>query len=138
MKGRLGLRPVFHHRQDRIRAHLQLCWLALLLIRVIENTTGDTWRNIATSSTALHLINLSTGDGHLAQRTALTTGQKTIVTSPDLPEPPGSSTSPPLAPKRPHRSGARSNTTLTHPIGLCPGQRPDPGNRVLTNCGSPA
>ena len=34
MKGALGLRPVFHHREDRIRAHVQLCWLALLLIRV--------------------------------------------------------------------------------------------------------
>jgi hypothetical protein len=45
MKGALGLRPVFHHREDRIRAHVQLCWLALLLIRVIENATGDTWRN---------------------------------------------------------------------------------------------
>src|ERR671911_923489 len=30
MKSALGLRPVFHHREDRIRAHVQLCWLALL------------------------------------------------------------------------------------------------------------
>ena len=29
MKGALGLRPVFHYREDRIRAHIQLCWLAL-------------------------------------------------------------------------------------------------------------
>ncbi len=28
MKGALGQRPVFHHREDRIRAHVQLCWLA--------------------------------------------------------------------------------------------------------------
>ena len=27
-KGALGLRPVFHYREDRIRAHIQLCWLA--------------------------------------------------------------------------------------------------------------
>ncbi len=32
MKGALGLRPVFHYREDRIRAHVQLCWLALLLL----------------------------------------------------------------------------------------------------------
>jgi hypothetical protein len=31
MKPSLGLRPVFHHREDRIRAHLQPCWLALQL-----------------------------------------------------------------------------------------------------------
>ncbi len=42
MKGDLGLRPVFHHRENRIRAHVQRCWLALLLI---ENATDDTWRN---------------------------------------------------------------------------------------------
>ena len=41
-KGSLGLRPVYHHREDRIRAHIQLCWLALLLIRVAETRTGDT------------------------------------------------------------------------------------------------
>jgi len=42
MKGALGLRPVFHYREDRIRAHVQLCWLALLLMRVAENATDDT------------------------------------------------------------------------------------------------
>ena len=26
MKGVLALRPVFHYREDRIRAHIQLCW----------------------------------------------------------------------------------------------------------------
>ncbi len=26
MEGALRLRPVFHHREDRIRAHVQLCW----------------------------------------------------------------------------------------------------------------
>ena len=33
-RARCGLRPVFHYREDRIRAHIQLCWLALLLLRV--------------------------------------------------------------------------------------------------------
>ena len=46
IKGALRLRPVFHHREDRIRAHVQLCWLALLLLRVIETAAGDTWRNL--------------------------------------------------------------------------------------------
>src|SRR5512142_1769501 len=46
LKGALRLRPVFHYREDRIRAHIQLCWLALLLIRTIENATGATWRNL--------------------------------------------------------------------------------------------
>ena len=33
--------PVYHRREDRIRAHVLLCWLALLLIRVAETTAGD-------------------------------------------------------------------------------------------------
>ena len=60
MKGALGLRLVFHYRQDRIRGHVQLCWLALLLIRVAENTTGDTWANIRHELDRMHLVTLAT------------------------------------------------------------------------------
>lgn len=88
MKSSLGLRPVFHHREDRIRGHVQLCWLALLLIRVIENTTGDTWRNIARELDRMHLVTLATGDGQVAQRSTTTPGQKTIFEALGLTEPP--------------------------------------------------
>ena len=88
MKGALKLRPVFHYREDRIRAHIQLCWLALLLIRVVENTTGDTWRNIRNELDRLHVITLATSDGHVAQRSQLTAGQKSILAALKLPEPP--------------------------------------------------
>ena len=88
MKGALKLRPVFHYREDRIRAHIQLCWLALLLIRVVENATSDTWRNIAHELDRMHLVTLATGDGQVAQRSTLTAGHKTILTQLGLPEPP--------------------------------------------------
>ena len=87
MKGALGLRPVFHHREDRIRAHVQLCWLALLLIRVVENAAGDTWRNTRHELDRLHLVTLATDHGRVAQRSALTAGHKTILTALGLPEP---------------------------------------------------
>ncbi len=87
MKGALGLRPVFHHREDRIRAHVQLCWLALLLIRVVENATNDTWRNVRDELERMHLITLATADGQVAQRSATTPGQKTILTALQLGEP---------------------------------------------------
>jgi hypothetical protein len=86
-KSALGLRPVFHHREDRIRAHIQLCWLALLLLRVIENATGDTWRNARHELDRLHLVTLATDHGRVAQRTALTAGHKSILTALNLPEP---------------------------------------------------
>ena len=79
---------MFHHREDRIRAHIQLCWLALLLIRVIENTTGDTWRTTRHELDRMHLVTLATPDGQVAQRSATTPGQQTILTALDLPEPP--------------------------------------------------
>ena len=87
MKGALGLRPVFHHREDRIRAHIQLCWLALLLLRVIENAAGDTWRNTRHELDRMHLVTLATDHGRVAQRSALTTGHKTILAALGLPEP---------------------------------------------------
>ena len=43
MKSVLDLRPVYHRLEERIRAHVLLCWLALLLIRVAENQAGQTW-----------------------------------------------------------------------------------------------
>lgn len=87
MKGHLGLRPVFHHREDRIRAHVQLCWLGLLLIRVAEITTGTTWRHLRHELDRIHLASLATPNGTVAQRTTLTAQQKTILTALDLPEP---------------------------------------------------
>src|SRR6266566_1862700 len=87
MKGALGLRPVFHHREDRIRAHVQLCWLALLLLRVIENATGDTWRNLRHELDRMALVTLGTADGQVAQRSITTTGQRTILSALQLPEP---------------------------------------------------
>jgi Transposase DDE domain len=87
-KSSLGLRPVYHHREDRIRAHVQLCWLALLLVRVAETAAGDTWRNLRHELDRMHLLTLATTDGRVAQRSATTSGQKTILNALDLPEPP--------------------------------------------------
>jgi len=88
MKGALRLRPVFHYREDRIRAHVQLCWLALLLLRVVENATDDTWRNVRHELDRMHLVTLATAGGQVAQRSAVTAKQKTILAALKLPEPP--------------------------------------------------
>jgi hypothetical protein len=88
MKGALKLRPVYHWREDRIRAHVQLCWLALLLIRVAETSTGDTWRNLRHELDRMHLVTLATADGRVAQRSVATPGQQAILHALDLPEPP--------------------------------------------------
>ena len=87
MKGSLGLRPVFHHREDRIRSHVQLCWLALLLIRVVENATGDTWRNVHHELDRMHLVTMETSEGRVAQRTTTTQGQAEILAALEIAEP---------------------------------------------------
>jgi hypothetical protein len=87
LKGALRLRPVFHHREDRIRSHIQLCWLALLLIRVIENGCGDTWRNVRNELDRMHLVTLGTQEGRIAKRSATTKGQREILTALKLREP---------------------------------------------------
>jgi hypothetical protein len=88
MKGALRLRPAYHYREDRIRAHVQLCWLALLLIRVAETATGDTWRNLRHELDRMHLVTLATADGRVAQRSVATPGQRAILHALDLREPP--------------------------------------------------
>ena len=37
----INLRPVYHHKNERIHAHVQLCWLALLILRVAELGVGE-------------------------------------------------------------------------------------------------
>ncbi|MGH7665820.1 MAG: IS1634 family transposase [Candidatus Dormibacteria bacterium] len=88
MKTTLELRPVYHRKEERIRAHIVLCWLALLLIRVAENRTQDSWRNLRHELQRLHLVTLATDHGTVAQRSLLTSGHQAILERLDLPDPP--------------------------------------------------
>ncbi len=87
LKGSLRLRPVFHYREDRIRAHVQLCWLALLLIRTVEHETGDTWRNVRNELDRMHLVTLETAEGRVAQRSTTTPRQHQIFRALEIAEP---------------------------------------------------
>jgi transposase len=84
----LDLRPVYHRRTDRIVAHVQLCWLALLLIRTAEIQVGDTWRNLSHTLDTIRLVTLKTDAGTVAQRTRLDEKHRSILQALELPEPP--------------------------------------------------
>ena len=88
LKHTIDMRPAYHRREDRIEAHVQLCWLALLLMRVAETEADDTWRNLRNELDRMHLVTLATNEGTVAQRTELTPGQRHIIKALDLPEPP--------------------------------------------------
>lgn len=88
MKTTLDLRPVYHRKESRIRSHVLLCWLSLLLIRIAENTTGETWRNLRAEMDKLHLGRFAGPAGEVAQRTEITPRQTAIFKAAGVAEPP--------------------------------------------------
>jgi len=88
MKTTLDLRPVYHRKETRIRSHVLLCWLSLLLIRLAENATGETWRNLRAEMDKLHLGRCAGPVGEVSQRTEITTRQTAIFTAAGVAEPP--------------------------------------------------
>ena len=79
LKSTLSLRPVYHTKDDRIRSHVLLCWLALLLVRIAELETGMTWPRVRTEMERLHLGKFLHKDGHILQHTELTKNQRNIL-----------------------------------------------------------
>jgi len=83
----IDLRPVYHRLEERIRAHVVLCWLALLLVRIVETTTGATWRSLAAELNRLQVITFTGPDGTFRQRTELTKPQRDIYATLQLDPP---------------------------------------------------
>jgi len=79
MKHTLELRPLHHRLPDRIRSHVLLCWLGLLLVRVAENETGQTWDRMRDELEELSLIKLCGKDGRLEMISELTGQQHNIL-----------------------------------------------------------
>ena len=88
LKSTLELRPVFHRLEHRIRAHVLICWLALLLIRITERQTGQTWRRVALELQRLHLVTLAGPDGTVQQTTQLSDAQRQILDATSVKPPP--------------------------------------------------
>jgi Transposase DDE domain len=78
MKQIIDLRPIYHRREDRIRAHVLLCWLALLLIRVAETGSGQTWNRIRTELQRVHAVSFTGPAGSFRQSTDLTKTQRDL------------------------------------------------------------
>jgi hypothetical protein len=87
MKSVLDLRPVYHRLEERIRAHVLLCWLALLLVRIAETSTGQTWPTLRRELNRLHAVTFSGPTGACRQRTEPTKPQTDIYAQLDLPLP---------------------------------------------------
>jgi Transposase DDE domain len=88
MKTTLDLRPVHHRKEDRIRAHVILCWLALLLIRIAEKQAKDTWRNLRDELQRMHVGTFVGPAGTSQQRTELTAAHRDILRALGIAQPP--------------------------------------------------
>jgi Transposase DDE domain len=78
LKSTLLLRPVFHRLEHRIRAHVLICWLALLLTRVAERGSSLSWRNINRQVGRIAQVTLAGPAGTVVQTTPLGPDQKAI------------------------------------------------------------
>ena len=87
MKQILDLRPVYHRLEQRIRVHVVLCWLTLLLIRIIETSTGQTWHHVRRDLDRLHAVTFTGPTGTFRQRTDPTKPQIDLYARLDLPLP---------------------------------------------------
>jgi Transposase DDE domain len=88
MKQVIDLRPVWHRREHRIRAHVILCWLALLLARITENACGQTWPELRRELDRIHIGTFTGPAGTFRQRTEITTPQAAILKALDISTPP--------------------------------------------------
>jgi transposase len=88
IKTTLELRPIYHRKDERIKAHVLLCFLALVLVRVVERQTGQTWDHIRTTMERMHLVEFQSKDGRILQRTELTPEQTNLLKKLNFSPPP--------------------------------------------------
>lgn len=88
LKTTLELRPLYHRKDERIRAHVLLSHLALLLVRIAERETGMSWDVIRSHMERLHLGEFSSKDGRIIQRTEITPDQSNILKKLEIAAPP--------------------------------------------------
>lgn len=87
LKGRIELRPVYHRLDQRIRSHVLICFLALLLVRVAETRSGQTWPAQRRLLRRIKLARFSSKDGRFDQRSELDTEQKHLLRRLNMAEP---------------------------------------------------
>jgi hypothetical protein len=88
MKQVIDLRPVYHRKEERIRAHVILCWLALLLARITENACGRTWPELRRELDKIHVGTFAGPAGTFRQRTEITKAQRDILRALKIDAPP--------------------------------------------------
>ncbi|HEX3513754.1 MAG TPA: transposase [Trebonia sp.] len=84
----IDARPVYQHTERSVRAHVLLCWLALLLARVAENACHDTWPKLRQELGHIAVGTFTSPAGTFRQRTEMTPAQLNILTKLAIDPPP--------------------------------------------------
>jgi transposase len=79
LKSSLSLRPIYHSKDDRIRSHVLICWLALLLVRIAEVETEMSWALIRRVMQRLHLGEFLNEKNRVLRHTTLSADQANIL-----------------------------------------------------------
>lgn len=88
LKSHLGLRPVFHYAPHRIRAHVAISVLSLLLQRAAERACKDSWRNIRDDLNQIKLVQYTTPDGRFRQTSTIRENAQKRLKELDIQNPP--------------------------------------------------
>ena len=94
LKQTLELRPVYHRLSRRIKAHVVICWLALLLIQVAEVRAERafgatfTWSRMRPLLDRMHLGYFVSSSGAIRQRTETQAEQARLFEAIGVSEPP--------------------------------------------------
>jgi transposase len=87
LKTELDLHPNNHSKDERIRCHIFLCFIALVLVRIIENKTGKTWSRVHNEIARIHYGEFLIESKKVCRITELTQEQKNILDSLEIKEP---------------------------------------------------
>jgi transposase len=87
LKTTLELRPNYHSKDERVRCHIFLCFLALVLARIAEYKTEVSWTSIRQEMSRLQLGQFTVDQKKVSQLTELTQRQKLILKQLDIKEP---------------------------------------------------
>jgi transposase len=88
LKSGLRMRPVFHYRPWRIQAHVTISVMALLVERIAEIRTGETWRNLADQLDRVKVVEYDHNGARVRQTSEIDRELAALLAKLGVPAPP--------------------------------------------------
>jgi len=88
MKHVLELRPIYHRLDERIRSHILLCWIGMVLIRYAEQESGMSWHRIQKACDEITVGLIETPSSKLWYTSRVSEEVRTVFDALTIPLPP--------------------------------------------------